>query len=172
MIEIVSAQSGEALEHMITLSHEYVTWMLDEIRKQYPELDIAEFTSEHEYDDIRKKFPGEHIPPKGCLLVAMKDGKLAGCIALGQLSRTICEVRTLFVRPAFRGDGVGKHLVEAVLKQARDFGYEMARLDTLAFMNSALKLYRSFGFYEIEAYLKVSDSLKQYIRFLELKMLD
>jgi len=172
MIEIVSAQSGEALEHMITLSHEYVTWMLDEISKQYPELDIDEFTSEHEYDDIRKKFPGEHIPPKGCLLIAMKDKKVAGCIALGQLSEKICEVRTLFVRPTFRGDGIGKTLVEAILKEARNFGYEIARLDTLAFMNSALKLYHSFGFYKVEAYLEVSDSLKHYIRFLELKLLD
>ncbi|MEO0561263.1 MAG: hypothetical protein AAF125_04070 [Chloroflexota bacterium] len=70
MVTIVSAQTGEPLEHLITLSGEYVTWMLDEISQQYPDMNLAEFTSEHEYDDIRKKFPGEHAPPHGCLLVA------------------------------------------------------------------------------------------------------
>ncbi|HVO69586.1 MAG TPA: hypothetical protein VMT24_06050, partial [Aggregatilineaceae bacterium] len=100
MIEIVSAQAGEALEHVITLSQEYVTWMIAEIREHYPELDLHEFTSEHDYDDIRRKFPGEHIPPAGCLLLALSDGDACGCVALGRLTKTIGEIRTLFVRPA------------------------------------------------------------------------
>src|SRR5258706_11599889 len=113
MIDIVSAQTGEALEHIITLSQEYVTWMIGEIRKNYPALDINEFTSEHDYDDIRKKFPGEHIPPDGCLLIALSDGDVCGCVALGRLTESIGEMRTLFVRPACRGKGVGKKLAEA-----------------------------------------------------------
>lgn len=170
MIEIVSAQAGEALEHVITLSQEYVTWMIAEIRERYPELDINEFTSEHDYDDIRKKFPGEHIPPYGCLLIALSDEKVCGCVALGKLTETIGEMRTLFVRPAFRGAGVGKKLAEASLAEARKFGYSYVRLDTLAFMESALSLYRALGFYEIEPYRDISASLKQYIRFLELEL--
>ncbi len=172
MIKIVAAQTGEALEHVITLSLEYVGWMMAEIRQQYPELDTDEFTSEHEYDDIRKKFPGEHVPPHGCLLVAMSDNEVCGCVALGQLSTGIAEVRTLYVRPACRGMGVGRSLVEAVLKEARNDGYGTVRLDTLAFMASALKLYRSFGFYDIAPYRDVSASLKQHICFLELKLTD
>jgi ribosomal protein S18 acetylase RimI-like enzyme len=170
MIEIVPAQTGDALEHIITLSHEYVTWMLAEIRQHYPELDINEFTSEHDYDDIRKKFPGEHIPPAGCLLIALTEGKVSGCIALGKLTKTIGEMRTLYVRPAFRGAGVARRLVEAALTEARNFGYSYVRLDTLGFMDSAQKLYRSFGFYDIAPYRELSASLKQYICFLELKL--
>ena len=171
MIDIVFAQTGEALEHVITLSQEYVTWMIAEIRERYPELDIHEFTSEHEYDDIRKKFPGEHVPPDGCLLLALSENKACGCVAVGRLTDDICEIRTLFVRPAFRGMGVGKKLVEASLNEARKFGYAYARLDTLAFMDSALKLYRSLGFYDIEPYRDISASLKRYICFLELKLM-
>jgi ribosomal protein S18 acetylase RimI-like enzyme len=170
MIEIVSAQTGEALEHVITLSQEYVTWMIAEIREHYPELDLHEFTAEHDYDDIRRKFPGEHVPPNGCLLIAMSDGDACGCVALGKLTKTVGEMRTLFVRPAYRGMGVGKKLAEASLNEARNFGYSYVRLDTLAFMNSALKLYRSLGFYDIAAYRDVSASLKQHICFLELKL--
>jgi ribosomal protein S18 acetylase RimI-like enzyme len=170
MIELVSAQTGDALDHVIRLSQEYVTWMVDEIRVHYPDLDLAEFTSEHEYDDLRKKFPGEHVPPDGCLLLALRDEDACGCIALGRLTPTIGELRTLFVRPACRGAGAGQRLVEAALGQARAFGYQRVRLDTLAFMDSALKLYRSFGFKDIAPYLELSASLKRHICFLELKL--
>src|SRR5258708_12801253 len=92
--------------------------MMAEIRVQYQELDTDEFPSEHEYDDIRKKFPGEHVRPHGCLLVAMSDNEVCGCVALGQVTTGIAEVRTLDVRPAVRGVGVGRTLVEAGLDEA------------------------------------------------------
>jgi N-acetylglutamate synthase-like GNAT family acetyltransferase len=167
MIQIVSAESGETLEHAISLSQEYVTWMIAEIRTQFPELSLAEFISEHQYDDVRKKYPGEHVPPYGCLLVALNDDQVSGCVALGRLSKEIGEMRTLFVRPEFRGTGVGKQLAEASLDQARKIGYRCVRLDTLGFMESALRLYRSLGFYEIEPYHDIPASQRQYIRFLE-----
>jgi ribosomal protein S18 acetylase RimI-like enzyme len=100
----------------------------------------------------------------------MSDGDACGCVALGKLTKTIGEMRTLFVRPAYRGMGVGKKLARASLHAARDFGYRYVRLDTLAFMNSALTLYRSLGFYEIAPYRDISASLKQHICFLELKL--
>jgi len=170
MIEIVSAQSDDALEALIQLSQEYVDWMITEIRHHYPDLDINEFAAEHTYDDIRQKFPGEHVPPDGCLLIAKSDGNVCGCIALGRLDDATCEVRTLFVRPTCRGGGIGKVLVDAVLDHARAFGYSYARLDTLQFMDSAQRLYRSIGFYDIQPYLEFSDALKAYIRFFELKL--
>jgi len=170
MIKVVPAYSGEMLQAAITLSQEYVTWMVATIRETYPDLDIREFTSEHEYDDVLKKFPGEHVPPYGRLLVALCGDEASGCIALGKLSDTVCEMRTLFVRPTYRGTGVAKKLVDTVLHDAREIGYQQMRLDTLGFMDSALGLYRSLGFRDIAPYIEVSDSLKQYIHFLELEL--
>jgi len=170
MVETISAQAGKALEHVITLSQEYLTWMIAEIQQHYPALDINEFTSEHDYDDVRKKFPGEHVPPDGCLLIALSKDKVCGCVALGRLTKNIGEMRTLYVRPAFHGKGVGKKLVEASINEARKLEYSYVRLDTLAFMNSALNLYRSLGFYDIEPYRDMSASLKRYVCFLELKL--
>jgi len=170
MVEIISAQAGEALELVITLSQEYLTWMITEIQEHYPALDINEFTSEHDYDDIRKKFPGEHVPPNGCLLIALSEDSVCGCVALGKLTENIGEMRTLYVRPAFRGKGVGKKLAEASINEARKFGYSYVCLDTLAFMDSALNLYHSLGFYDIEPYRDISASLRQYVCFLELKL--
>ena len=172
MIEIVSAQAGETLEHFITLSQEYVTWMMAEIRQHYPKLNLDEFISERTYDDVRKKFPGEHVPPNGCLLIALNDGQVCGCAALGRLTSTVCEMRTVYVRPAGRGLGVGKKLVEATLAQAHRFGYSTICLDTLRFMESAQGLYRALGFYDIEPYRELSSALRQYICFLELDLAD
>lgn len=170
MIEIIPADTEARIQHIVMLSQEYVTWMLDSIRQHYPQLDISEFTSEHSYDDIRKKFPGEHVPPFGRLYLATHDGKVAGCVALGKLSDTVGEMRTLFVRPNFRGLGVGKKLAETVLNDARAIGYQSICLDTLRFMESAYQLYRGFGFQECAPYGSASPTLQQYIRYLELKL--
>ena len=167
MISIVPAQAGEMLEHMITLSGEYIVWLNKEIKRHFPELNISELMSEHDYDDVRRKFPGDHVPPNGCLLIATIADQVAGCVAVGRLSDTICEMRTMFVRPQFRGAGVGRRLAEASLEEAVKLGYETMRLDTLRFMTGALQLYTSLGFYEIEPYLDMSESLKLYIHFLE-----
>lgn len=167
MIQVVPAYSGGRLQDAIALSQEYVTWMVATIREKYPDLDIGEFTSEHAYDDVHKKFPGEHVPPYGRLYVALNNDETSGCIALGKLSDTVCEMRTLFVRPAYRSMGVGKKLVDTVLYEAREIGYRQMRLDTLGFMDSALRLYRSLGFRDIAPYIDVSESLKRYICFLE-----
>jgi N-acetylglutamate synthase-like GNAT family acetyltransferase len=144
--------------------------MLAEVRQRYPDIDLNEMASEHDYDDVRKKFPGEHVPPNGCLLLARQDEMVCGCIALGKLTDTICEMRTLFVRPSCRGEGVGRQLTEACLNEARKFGYKIIRLDTLQFMTSAQTLYRSMGFNDIEPYLDLSDSLKRHICFMECEL--
>jgi ribosomal protein S18 acetylase RimI-like enzyme len=170
MIKIMSATTEDAVEYVVKLAHEYVTWLVVAIQKHYPKLDISELTAEHDYDDLRKKFPGDHIPPYGFLLIAEHGGAVCGCIALGKLSDDICEMRTLFVRPEFRGQGVGKKLVEALLTQARELGYRYVRLDTLGFMQSALTMYRSLGFYNIAPYRNISAALQQYVCFLELDL--
>ena len=170
MIQIVPADTEARLQSAITLSQEYVTWMVAAIGEHYPQLNLAEFTSAHEYDDLRQKFPGDHVPPHGRLYIALGDNQAGGMIALGRLSDQVCEMRTLYVRPEFRSAGMGKRLVDTVLDDARQIGYTHMRLDTLGFMDSALRMYRSIGFQDIAPYRDVSDSLRQYIRFLELDL--
>jgi len=169
-IKIIAAESEAHIQHVISLSQEYVTWMIGEIRQRYPQLDLAGFTAERSYDNVRKKFPGEHVPPYGRLYVAMRGDEVGGCIALARLSDSICEMRTLYVRPEFRGQGVAKTLAETVLHEARKIGYTHMRLDTLAFMDGAQTLYRSLGFHEIAPYRDVPDSVRPYIRFFEMDL--
>jgi len=104
------------------------------------------------FDEELATLPGKYAPPTGRLLLARVDGELAGCIALRPLAQGIGEVKRLYVRPAFRGRGIGSALVRELLRAALEIGYRRLRLDTLAFMREAGALYRAFGFVEIPAY--------------------
>lgn len=96
--------------------------------------------------------PGSYAPPRGRLLVARVGDEAAGCVALRPLADGACEMKRLFVRPAFRGGGVGKQLAEAILAEARQIGYTVMRLDTVPKLAAATRLYESVGFVRREAY--------------------
>ena len=98
------------------------------------------------------ELPGHYAPPAGRLLLALDEREMAGCAGLRLFVEDICEMKRLYVRPAFRGRGLGRALAEAVIRQAREIGYERMRLDTLGSMTQAIALYRSLGFDAIRAY--------------------
>jgi len=105
------------------------------------------------FDQEVAGLPGSYTPPEGRLLIAIVDEQVAGCIALRSLGGGVCEMKRLFVRPEFRGRGLGKALVTAILAAAREIGYERMRLDTLpGHMDAAIAMYRTLGFREIPAY--------------------
>ena len=97
--------------------------------------------------------PGDYVFPGGTLLLALADDHPAGCVALHKLEEGICEMKRLYVRPQFRGTGLGSQLARSVIESAVTMGYVRMRLDTVASrMQDALRMYRRLGFVEIEAY--------------------
>ena len=108
------------------------------------------------FDAELAALPGAYAPPDGCLWLAFVDGQLAGCGALGPRRDAghgnACEMKRLYVRPAFRRFGLGRMLAEALLDEARRIGYAAVLLDTLDDMAAARRLYAALGFEEIPAY--------------------
>jgi GNAT superfamily N-acetyltransferase len=100
--------------------------------------------------------PGEYAAPSGQLLLAFVDGALAGCGALRAIAdvdyANACEMKRLYVRPAFRRFGLGRILAQALLDEARRIGYSAMLLDTLDDMEAARELYASLGFEDIPPY--------------------
>lgn len=100
--------------------------------------------------------PGEYTAPQGALLLATVDGEVAGCGALRPLLgcdyANACEMKRLYVRPAFQRFGLGRLLAQALLDRGLQAGYSAMLLDTLDDMEAARGLYASLGFEEIPPY--------------------
>jgi len=108
------------------------------------------------FDAELADLPGDYAPPRGALIVAIIEGQVAGCVALRPLDNVdypnAAEMKRLYVRKAFRGFGLGRQLVEAVMDAARQAGYACILLDTLDDMEAARALYDGLGFEDIPPY--------------------
>jgi ribosomal protein S18 acetylase RimI-like enzyme len=139
-MRLTQPHTSEQIELVRELFKEYEAWLDIDLCFQNFHKELAEL-------------PGDYAPPTGRLLLAIENESIAGCIALRKIGDGICEMKRLFARSEFRGQGLGRKLVEAIISEARKIGYERMRLDTLpGKMDEAIALYRSLGFTEIEPY--------------------
>jgi putative acetyltransferase len=95
--------------------------------------------------------PGNYAPPEGRLLLAFYSAE-AGCVALQKFAEGICEMKRLYVKPRFRGLGIGRTLAETIISEARKIGYRRMCLDTVPSMREAQLLYQALGFKDVETY--------------------
>lgn len=143
-LELTSALSSP--EEVRPLFQEYTDMILENVPSFQAYLDLQH------YDDETAHLEHKYGPPEGRLYLARWDRAAAGCGGLRKLDGGRCELKRLYVRPAFRGRRVGEALLERLIGDARAVGYRQMLLDTLPFMESALRLYRRFGFSGIPRY--------------------
>ena len=157
-MQLIQAQSPEEIESARELFAEYASWVEISLCFQNFDKEVAEL-------------PGAYAPPSGRLFLAVDDGyQVMGCVALRKIGDGIGEMKRLYVRPEFRGRGLGRTLTEKLIAEAKQIGYERLRLDTLpGKMDQAIAMYRSFGFHEIAPYYQnpVADAT-----FMELSLSD
>lgn len=140
MLEIIQAETPEEIEETRKIFREYEAWL---------DLDLCFQGFEQELANL----PGKYAKPEGRLFLAILDGKIAGCIALRKLEEGICEMKRLYVRDEFRGQRIGISLIEKLITEAKEIGYQKLRLDTYPpKMGKAVSLYETHGFREIEPY--------------------
>lgn len=142
----------------VTLLHPSAAHEMPAVRELFEEY-AASLDVDLSFQDFARELatlPGDYVAPRGCLLLALVDGALAGCCALRPLDNAdyanAAEMKRLYVRRAFRGFGLGRQLAEATLDAARRAGYACVLLDTLDGMESARALYAELGFEQIPPY--------------------
>ena len=108
--------------------------------------------------------PGAYAPPGGALVLALVDGQAAGCAALRRFDAQRSEAKRLYVRPLFRGQGLGRGLLDWVIAEARTMGYREMVGDTIPQMAVALEMYDRAGFERIGPYAEAPTPGAIYLR--------
>ena len=105
-----------------------------------------------QFEEELNSLPRQYGAPSGALLLAYDGKEAVGCVAIRALEGEVAELKRMFVRPEYRGQQIGRLLLEGILLAAKDLGYRKVRLDSLLSLERALSLYRSYGFEEIAPY--------------------
>lgn len=145
-MELTIKPAYEELEAIQELLSEYTDMMIAQDPAYAHYLKLQRFDRELGHPDEKYGGPGAR------LYLVRVGGQAAGCIAMKPLDETRCEMKRLYIRPAFRGQGIARRLVKLLLAEAQKDGYEAMVLDTFPFLRQAVRLYRELGFYEIPSY--------------------
>lgn len=147
MASIHQAETEEDRVWVRDLFLEYLEWANRRLNQEYGiDFDIESMV-ERDMAEIEIFFP-----PHGRLLLAIEGGRAVGIACMRRIREDMGEIKRMYVRPQYRGKGIGRALLDALLKEARKIGYPTVRLDSTQFMEAAHSLYRSAGFHEIEPY--------------------
>lgn len=140
MADIVQASDPAEIDAARSLFVEYAEWLGFDLCFQGFGKELAEL-------------PGKYAPPTGRLYLLRNGNEYIGCIALREIETGICEMKRLYVKPAYRSKGYGKLLAERIIKDAKEIGYVKMRFDTIGEkMKSAMAIYKALGFREIASY--------------------
>jgi GNAT superfamily N-acetyltransferase len=167
MIEIRQMETDEDRAHVRELFLEYLQWANARISEEFGFSFDIESMVEHDMLDLAK-----FMPPYGRLLLAKAGRQAVGLACMRRIREDIGEIKRMYVRPAFRGKGIGRALVQDLIAAAREIGYPRMRLDSTRFMKAAHSLYRSVGFQEIEPYpeSEIPEAFWRHWIFMELQL--
>ena len=167
MSTIRQAESAEDMEHVRELFLEYLHWANEGLNSEYGiDFDVVSMVE----DDM------DHLeifsPPDGRLLLAMEGKEAAGLICMRRIRADIGEIKRMYVRPEFRRRGIGRQLVDCLIREARAIGYPTIRLDSTRFMVEAHSLYRSAGFIERGEYpeSEIPEQFREHWVFMEMTL--
>jgi len=162
MIKIKTVTFRKELDQATFLVHEFVAWLKHLYPDQTELLDSYFATVEVEMEALSEQ--------GGKLLIAFYNGELAGTIGIKKFDDRSCEMKRLFVLPKFHGKGIGKSLATSIIQEAKALSYKTMYLETGVDQESALKLYRSFGFEEIAPYYPMTEEMADVGVFMRLDL--
>ena len=154
-VQLIAVDDSETRDAARALIAEYLRWIAGEAADRYGLSFDVEAMVTSDLED-RSKF----YPPRGRFYVVRRAGVYVGVGCLKQLTPHVAEIQRMYLRPDERGAGTGRRLVQQLLADAREIGYQAVRLESLKFLSAAHTLYRSVGFVDITPYSE--NSMKDY----------
>ena len=149
-VVITKLTSFEGVDVCDNLFREYMRWLIQELYTAH-EIVISPEQEERLHADFRDEWPSM-IGDRGGIYLATLDGVPSGVCTLKPISDTEVELKRFYVKPHNRGAGIGRQLIEYVLTETIRMGYQTVRLETFAFMKTAVKMYKTYGFEEVNAF--------------------
>lgn len=168
MVQVLVPTTVEQLDQVRALIRAFVAWHRERHQQDLALIDA--YFDAAAFEAELAGLPGKYAPPRGGLLLALVDGEPAGCVALREIDDTRCEMKRMFVYPERQGQGVGRALAEAVIRDARAIGYRTMLLDTSIRQAEAQALYRRMGFRDIAPYYDLPEDLRNWLVFMELPL--
>jgi len=169
VVEFVPFDMNVHKEAYRQLNIELLAWIADQLRENY-QIDAVSIVGQTipEYVDGHLEELASLKPPDGIIYLLLVDGNVEGMGALRKLSRDIGEIKRMYIRPAYRGKGYGKKMLNKLLEFGREFGWSSFLLETGKFMTVAQHIYKSVGFVEREEYpeSETPTMLRQYQLFM------
>jgi len=162
MLVIRHCQDSSDYSSAAQLAAELAEWDMAETQK----LGISSDEMNRFYYPDSLELPGTSSAVLGVMLLALSDSMPAACIGYRQLRPQECEMKRLYVRPSFRGTGLGKTMIASLVKFAATAGYSRMWLETARFMRSAMALYEQAGFVTCAPYYEVPDVFREVSVFM------
>ena len=160
-------------EQFYELNIEYVTWVSEKYDKIHNiNLESVNGMSNEQYV---KEFLEEFTkiePPHGIILVLLANDNIVGMGAVSNHGSGVGEIKRMYIKPEYRGQGLGRTMLSKLIDRGREFGFSKLRLETADFFEAAQHLYRTVGFRDIEEYHggEVSLCLRGTTRFMEMNL--
>ena len=176
MYEIVMVTNDQDISDFTVINIEYIDWIFRNIKSEYG-LEAIPMDENYRNNleaycmDLIKKFT-EFEPPAGAFYLIKSGTEIVGMGGIKKINSNVGEIKRIYVKPNHRGHKLGSKLIEHLINDARIFGFNAIRLETGDYMKSAQKIYRSFGFREIDPYpeSEAPEEFYQHEIFMELKL--
>ena len=150
-MEIIQIKNNNYNPILKELFTEYLEWVLSKCEEEFNvNYDIKNFAAVAVNSSLEELY--KFFPPSGCLLLCKNENEIVGTACMRKIGEKIGEIKRMYVRPIFRGEGIGRNLLEKLISEAQECGYSKVRLDSGPFMKEAHGLYYSFGFRNIKSY--------------------
>ena len=149
MVDYITCDAKIHKEIFIKLNVEFITWIADNFLESY-QIDSSSNIGQTipEYVEAHFEELANLKPPNGIIYLLKEDGEIIGMGGFRKLNEETGEIKRMYIRPAYRGRGYGKQLINKLLEVGREFGYSSFVLETSKFMTTAQHIYQSAGFFK------------------------